>query len=254
MPNLKHGDFTTLAVDYAKYRPGYSSIVLATVFALLPKNPIVADIGAGTGVWSRQLAEAGAEVHAVEPNDAMRSEGMRTSVPNITWSMGSAESSALASMRFDLVTMASSLHWTDLDSALGEFSRILKPGGYFLALWNTRMYASNPLLADIENYLSKLKPGLRRVSSGRGDFCEQLTSRLRSSALFADLLYLEGFHSERQSPAHYLGVWGTANDVRVQLGEELFNDFSSYIKQRVSVVDHIDAEYKTRAWLIRKIS
>ena len=40
--------------------------------------------------------------------------------------------------QFDWVIMASSFHWTDHTKSLPEFSRILKPSGYFTALWNPR--------------------------------------------------------------------------------------------------------------------
>ncbi len=73
---MKHGDFTSLAENYAQYRPGYSPFVL-DVFCSLAKGKECADIGAGTGIWSRQLAGRGIKVTAVEPNDAMRSAGIK---------------------------------------------------------------------------------------------------------------------------------------------------------------------------------
>ena len=38
---------------------------------------IVADIGAGTGIWTRMLCDCGLAVCAVEPNLAMRAEGKK---------------------------------------------------------------------------------------------------------------------------------------------------------------------------------
>ena len=64
-----------------------------------------------------------------------------------------------------MVCMASSFHWPNFAAAVREFSRILKPGGLFMALWNTRCYESNPLLAEIEGFLHKLVPDIKRVSS-----------------------------------------------------------------------------------------
>ena len=75
---MKHGDFTALAEKYASYRPGYAPLI-AEVFVRLSgqAQPRCVDAGAGTGIWSRQLAAAGARVDAVEPNDAMREAGQR---------------------------------------------------------------------------------------------------------------------------------------------------------------------------------
>lgn len=73
---MKHGDFTELAKYYTN-RPGYSKTVLECL-----KNHIfnctgegrVADIGAGTGKLTENLAELGLGGYAVEPNKAMRAE------------------------------------------------------------------------------------------------------------------------------------------------------------------------------------
>ena len=217
------------------------------------RESICADVGAGTGICSRQLAERGLRVIAVEPNDAMREQGERANgAPDITWRKGSAETTGLAAASVDMVVMASSFHWPDFDHAVREFHRILRPGGLFMALWNTRRFESNPLLVEIEDHLHALVPELRRVSSGRSEFCGTLTERLRECGAFEDVLYLEGRHTEEQSPERYIGLWESVNDVRVQAGEERFRRFIDYIRERTADVPVIEAEYLTRAWIARK--
>ena len=89
---IKKGDFSTLAENYAKYRPQYSTSVVDGIFGTLQKpiNEIVAaDIGAGTGIFSKMIHKKGVkEVYAIEPNDAMRQEGMRVNEDNISWKKG----------------------------------------------------------------------------------------------------------------------------------------------------------------------
>lgn len=252
---MKHGDFTSLAANYALYRPGYSPLVLDAFVGLAEGQGerVCADVGAGTGICSRQLAERGLRVLAVEPNDAMREEGERGTGPlNIAWRKGSAENTGLETASVDMACMASSFHWPDFDLAVREFHRILRPGGLFMALWNTRRYESNPLLVEIEDYLHTLVPELRRVSSGRSEFCATLTERLSQRSEFEDVLYLEGRHTEEQSPERYIGLWESVNDVRVQAGEERFRRFIDYIRERTAGVPFIEAEYLTRAWIARK--
>lgn len=251
---MKHGDFTALAENYANYRPGYAPSVL-NAFVCIGGGPglVCADVGAGTGIWSRQLASQGLEVTAVEPNDAMRHAGENQSAgANIVWRDGSAEDTGLPSASCNMVTMASSFHWPDFDAAMKEFARILAPGGVFMALWNTRRYEANPLLAGFEKYLYELVPGLKRVSSGRSEFCDGLFDRLSSRPDFGNVLYMEGRHTERQTPDHYVGLWESVNDVRVQAGEERFSQFISHIREKTKGLDYIDAEYLTRAWLVRR--
>jgi ubiquinone/menaquinone biosynthesis C-methylase UbiE len=49
----------------------------------------------------------------------------------------------LADGSVDLVSMASSFHWADFDTACDEFHRILRSGGVFVALWNPRLIEVN---------------------------------------------------------------------------------------------------------------
>ncbi|HJA79200.1 class I SAM-dependent methyltransferase [uncultured Desulfovibrio sp.] len=251
---MKHGDFTALAENYAQYRPGYAPMI-ADIFVRLSgeAHPRCLDAGAGTGIWSRQLAAAGAVVEAVEPNDAMRQAGERQSdAPAIRWHKGTAEATGLESGSCRLACMASSFHWPDFAAAVREFHRILMPGGYFMALWNTRFFESNPLLAEIEAYLRHLAPEMKRVSSGRSEFCNSLRERLAARPEFADVVYLEGRHVEYQSPQRYLGLWESVNDVRVQLGEAKFARFLAMIRERTAGLERIEAEYLTRAWIARR--
>lgn len=251
---MKHGDFTALAENYARYRPGYAPMI-AEVFVRLSgeAHPRCVDAGAGTGIWSRQLAAAGADVDAVEPNDAMRQAGEgQNGAFAIRWHKGSAEATGLESGSCRLACMASSFHWPDFDAAVREFHRLLQPGGCFMALWNTRYFESNPLLADIEEYLRHLAPDMKRVSSGRSAFCNMLRERLAARPEFADVIYLEGRHIEQQSPQRYLGLWESVNDVRVQLGEDKFARFLDFIREKTAGLDVIEAEYLTRAWIARR--
>jgi ubiquinone/menaquinone biosynthesis C-methylase UbiE len=251
-PDMKYGDFTTLAEDYARYRPGYAPFVLDAFVALAGKEgKLCADVGAGTGIWSRQLVSRGIRVIAVEPNDAMREAGEKQNAGlDIFWRKGDAEHTGLPDASCDMVCMASSFHWPYFDAAMKEFRRILRPGGLFMALWNTRWFESNPLLVEIEAYLRKLVPELKRVSSGRSEFCDTLTERLRNAGE-GDILYLEGRHTEQQSQERYIGLWKSVNDVRVQAGEERFARFIDHIQEVTRDTQVIEAEYLTRAWIVR---
>lgn len=104
-----------------------------------------ADIGAGTGISTRLLMERGINVHAVEPNAAMREKGEAGSAAfaqesgcaaESRWHETTGEATGLPSAYVSLVLCAQSLHWLDATSAMVEFARILVPGGAAVAVWN----------------------------------------------------------------------------------------------------------------------
>jgi SAM-dependent methyltransferase len=254
---MKHGDFTGLAGDYARFRPGYAPQAATAILGYLGRASAdvdAADIGAGTGIWTRILAARNLRsVVAVEPNHDMREQGVETSQGcGITWREGSAENSGLPNTSADLVTMASSFHWADFDKACDEFHRVLRPGGVFVALWNPRLIEANPLLVEIEAHITRLKPDIRRVSSGRSGMTERLTDMLSAKPQFTDILYLEGRHSIHQTPDQYMGAWRSVNDLQVQLGPDLFRQFLDFVKGRTAGLTSIETTYLTRAWAARR--
>ena len=71
--------FSDRASDYVKARPSYPTEVLTLLRAEcgLGDRSVVADLGSGTGIFTRLLLESGARVLAVEPNDEMRAAAER---------------------------------------------------------------------------------------------------------------------------------------------------------------------------------
>ena len=94
---MKLGDFSDLAKAYSQSRPSYSEKVLSSILGFLdiPLNRLeIADVGAGTGIWSRMLNKrTNQEVLSVEPNLEMLNQGILDSKElAINWVQGSAES------------------------------------------------------------------------------------------------------------------------------------------------------------------
>lgn len=126
--------FTGRAEAYRRHRPDYPASLLDRLMESAPS--IVADVGAGTGISSLQIAERGPIVLAVEPNAAMREAGTRH--PRIQWIDGTAEATGLDDGQVDLVTCFQAFHWFDPGPAIAELTRIVRPGGAIAAIWNER--------------------------------------------------------------------------------------------------------------------
>jgi hypothetical protein len=136
---------------------------------------------------------------------------------------------------------------------VNEFCRVLRKGGLFCALWNTRQIRGNPVLEDIENKILELKPDLTRVSSGSSGITSNLEQRLIECPLFGNVYYLRGHHTEYWSLERYIGAWRSVNDIQSQLGEQTFEEFIRFVKLRLSNIDFINVSYVTRAWVARKL-
>ena len=109
--------FADRATDYVAGRPSYPAAALDALFDGLgdPGDVLAADLGAGTGISSRLLAEYGAQVLAVEPNAAMREAAEPH--PRVEWIAGTAEWTGLGEASIDLVTAFQAFHWFDRSKA-----------------------------------------------------------------------------------------------------------------------------------------
>jgi SAM-dependent methyltransferase len=130
--------FSDRAENYAKYRPSYPAEAIDCILAGLNRtnSVIAADIGAGTGISSRLLADRGIKVIAIEPNKAMRQ--VAAAHPLVEWRDGSAEATSLPDDSIDLIACFQAFHWFNPEPTLPEFARILKHGGKIALVWNDR--------------------------------------------------------------------------------------------------------------------
>jgi len=129
--------FGAIAPQYAQYRPGYAESAIRWCLAPVSgSQPLrVLDLGAGTGILAGELARLGADVVAVEPDPEMLAE-LRRRLPDVRALEGSAEALSMPDQSVDAVLCGQAMHWFDLDRALPEIGRVLRPGGVLAGLWN----------------------------------------------------------------------------------------------------------------------
>jgi SAM-dependent methyltransferase len=128
--------FSDRAADYAASRPAYGDDALDFILEGFTPPIMAADIGAGTGISSRLLAERGAYVVAVEPNAEMT--GKAQPFPGVQFVHGTGERTGLPSASVDLVATFQAFHWFATDAALAEIRRIVRPGGRAVLVLNER--------------------------------------------------------------------------------------------------------------------
>lgn len=161
--------FTGRAEVYAKSRPAYPNEFLEYLIAAaqLNEKSIVADIGSGTGILSRQLLDKKLSVIAVEPNDEMRlkAEQALKHTPCFTSIKGTAENTFLNDHSVDAITAAQAFHWFDREKFKQECRRILKQDAKVALVWNSRDL-SRDLNKESEKICKEFCPRFNGFSGG----------------------------------------------------------------------------------------
>jgi len=133
-PDWAHS-FGGVAEAYERGRPTYPA---EAVSWLLGEQPLtVLELGAGTGKLTRVIAKLGHDVHATDPDPAML-EILEREIPGVRTAEAGAEDIPLGDASVDAVIAGQAFHWFDLDRALPEIARVLRPGGHVCLTWNYR--------------------------------------------------------------------------------------------------------------------
>jgi len=216
--------FSSKAEKYARYRWKYAPDCIRAIIEMTRISPesIVADLGAGTGILTKEIAGIVKRVFAVEPNSEMRTILAKEleHFPACQVVDGSAEATTLANNSVDLVTVAQAIHWFEPAAARQEFQRILKPGGW-LAI--CRNYGTDQALGKA---ISKVYPAEKDTS---GLMIGKSTPR---SFYFCggDYIMREFPFRTRVGRAEFLGALGTASYAPDE-GSDLYPDFERRAKQ-----------------------
>lgn len=243
-------DYTNLADAYLK-RSDYSVQAINEVLAFMkiPSKAKVCDVGAGNAILTISLAQKGFSISAVEPNDAMRENGInRTlSLTNVKWYEGTGENTGQPSSTFDLVTFGSSFNVTDRSLALKECSRILKPKSWFVCLWNHRDL-NDTIQSEIEGiikaYIKNYDYGSRR---------EDQTPVIDESGLFLEVHKREGYVCHKQNTEDFVEAWRSHGTLHKQAGdkfEEIIKEIESLLLRKDQ--PEIIIPYITRIWFAQR--
>jgi len=127
--------FGAVAESYERGRPSYPREAVEWLVGSEPLS--ILELGAGTGKLTEILVALGHDVFATDPDDAML-DILSAKLPDVRATSGTAEQIPAGDGLYDVVVAAQAYHWFDLDKALPEIVRVLRPGGKLAVVWNER--------------------------------------------------------------------------------------------------------------------
>ena len=155
--------FDQHAEAYDRFRPTYPDAVIDELLGPVPVGLDVLDVGCGTGIASRQIAQRGARVLGVElaPRMAAIALGHGVDVE-----IAAFEAWDAAGRTFHRVTSAQAWHWLDLPIATAKAASVLRPGGKLCLIWNAGCPPDDLADALEEVYARVVPPGGHRLFRG----------------------------------------------------------------------------------------
>lgn len=155
--------FDALAEDYDAARPSYpDGLYQALEEAAGPlAGKLVLDVGAGTGISTRQLSARGARAVAMDIGERMLRRAQARS-PQSCFLIADGTAAPLRDGCADVACFAQSWHWFTGGRAAREIARVLRPGGYWAAWWNNEWADGEEWFDAYQSLLESACPGYDR--------------------------------------------------------------------------------------------
>jgi ubiquinone/menaquinone biosynthesis C-methylase UbiE len=130
---------------YEKYRPLYQKDAIIDALehtGLDISQSTIVDIGSGTGILTRQIADHKPKsLYAVDPDiDMLNMSRHKAKKLPIQHIQATSDKIPLPDNSVDIITIGTALHWFHPVSTMVEFRRLLKPGGFIMEFRNSYAY------------------------------------------------------------------------------------------------------------------
>ncbi len=146
--------FDQEAERYDRCRPPYPDALIDELLGPEPAGLDVLDVGCGTGIASRPMADRGAKVLGVEVAPRMTEIARRH---GIDVEIGAFEGWDAAGRTFDRVTSAQAWHWLDMPVATAKAASLLRRGGRLCLVWSAGCHPDD-LADDLAEVYARVVP------------------------------------------------------------------------------------------------
>jgi ubiquinone/menaquinone biosynthesis C-methylase UbiE len=205
---------------YAGFRPGYPDTLLKTLSDLIideppPPGGAVADIGSGTGIFTRQLRTflpVAIPIVGIEPAPDMRREAQtRSSVQvGIEYLDGTAENIPLGTESIRAVVAATAAHWFNRPAFYDEARRTLMPFGIMAIVEYVRDVETSPAAAAVVDFLE-------HYGGPRAYAPPDYAAELRTATAFLDFQYSVESATLLLTPSEFLGLALSSSHARAAI-------------------------------------
>lgn len=189
-------NFNEKSKMYSESRAGYSNNYLNLFCKELStqNNSYIADIAAGTGINTKQIAKFCNKVYAIEPNKDMMSECILNcqQFSNVEYLYGTSDDTKLPDNSVNIITIAQAFQLLDLQKTKNECQRILNENGKVIIVWNSKEN-KNDFFYDTEKILLKYCPLYERKLHVL-DFMQDTFSSFFSENPIFHKFYDDGVH------------------------------------------------------------
>lgn len=133
---MESGNFGKVREAYVSARQSFPQEVIDYCWQFVSgKAPLVLDLGCGTGIATRQLADRlDASIIGCDVDQKMIETARERPVLNIRYVTAPAAHLPFSDETFDAVMAFSAFHWFTDDESFAEIRRVLKEHGWFLVI------------------------------------------------------------------------------------------------------------------------
>jgi len=240
--------FSERVGDYTRHRPSYPEACVQYLCERASWRPgdHIADVGSGTGFFSKLLLDKGLRVTGIEPNPEMRAAGehLLRDMKGFESLPTTAEATQLPDHSVVGISVAQAFHWFDLEEVRTEFQRVLRKQGFVALIWNARR-TSTPFLEAYEAHLRT--HGIRYAEINHAGLPDAVFQRFYGHADFgpkifdnAQVLDFEGLQGRHFSSSY---VPSKGHPGYAPALEDLRRIFSEHERE-----GHVTIEYDTKVF------
>ena len=143
-------NFSSRSDQYAQFRPTYPDALFDYLLSIVPATDSAWDCGTGNGQVAHRLAAKFATVYATDISRQQMDNAVV--LPNIHYSVQSAEKTDFSDSSFDLITVAQAIHWFDFDAFYKEVSRTVRSGGVLAVIGYNLIRISPAIDAVVDRF------------------------------------------------------------------------------------------------------